>query len=548
MKYLVDFKDTATEAEIQDYLLQNNATVEKSFSKFTNIFLVSADTEPPVTDIVDHVVDDDGYVLNLLGDIVISDQHFGLKDPSLPDLTISTTDNNDWWKNYVLKEPVFDEPTVSISRKGAGASVYIMDSGIKADHPEFVNANIVNLFTVTDNFEDTNGHGTALASIIVGDTCGLSNAKIKVVKIFESGHSTKQSELLAALDAIYSDFEANSGRFSVVNCSWSIPKNTLIDQRIQQLCQAGLYFVAASGNSGVPIDDVTPASIDEVITIGSFGKDLTPSDFSNYTDPSAVSYTPGINNTGELDGWAPGEGIRVATLDGGYGMSAGTSLSAAIHSCVLAYNLDDYLDEDSKIMGLTQRQSNSLVASVSLSRNGILDLSAPEYSGSVNRISTLINSRSFSSLGLDRPFYTNRIPVGTSFSSFVFNPHITDTVEILTPLPPSFKIIPQGFLIGEPTSVEGSYQIFTSSIRITPLSGESFDKELKIAVVGANFDPSTVPADDPDLAITLLVDYFCSTTGTSIPAADNCIDDCGAVGCNNTVIKPGDFRNCLCFF
>jgi len=58
---------------------------------------------------------------------------------------------------------------------GDGVNVYLMDGGIDADHDEFANATIKNVHTtLTGDYQDATGHGTAMASLIVGETVGVA--------------------------------------------------------------------------------------------------------------------------------------------------------------------------------------------------------------------------------------------------------------------------------------------------------------------------------------------------------------------------------------
>jgi subtilisin family serine protease len=185
MKYIIDFSSVATGDEITAYLVENSCTVIKVYNNFLKVYLVNSETTPPVTSIVESVVNDDDTTIVPLGEFVPVNQYCNIFNPNYPSINISTTDEKDWWKNYVLSEPDFDNQIVTLSRKGNGVSVYIMDSGIHATHPEFLDSTIINLFSITDNFLDTSGHGTAIASVISGRSCGLTNATLKIVKIFD---------------------------------------------------------------------------------------------------------------------------------------------------------------------------------------------------------------------------------------------------------------------------------------------------------------------------------------------------------------------------
>ena len=327
MRYIIDFINTVEQSEIDAYFVTNGCAVVKDFSSFERTFLVEASVSPPVSEIVEEVVEDSHAPLQLL-------------DIQTKTFPIDETDN--WWKLSVLTGFDIDQPTATIARAGEGVRLYCMDSGIDIGHAEFTNKDITLLHSVIPgDFTDTTGHGTSLASVMVGETCGISEASLKVVKIFHEGHSTLLSDMLDAFDAVGTDYVQAQELLAVLNLSWAVAKNTFLEGKINHLIDLGVVVVTAAGNDGRPISDVTPGGMARVITAGSFGKELIPSNFSNYTaSDSDTSFTEGETNYGAgLDCFAPGEHIRVALPGGGYGTTMGTSIAAAITSTIFALRI-----------------------------------------------------------------------------------------------------------------------------------------------------------------------------------------------------------------
>lgn len=546
-KYIIDFKNEVTDKEIDLYISNLSGKVIKEFNQFDKTFLIECDKKPTISEIVDHIIDDTVHPIVLLGDIINTDRYYGTSDPLLPATSISTGDNKDWWKNYVLEYPEFDKEEVVISRRGSGITVYIMDSGILKSHPDFTETDIRDIYSVSDTTTDTSGHGTAICSVIAGKECGLTSATIKNVKIFQKNYSTKQSDMLSALDAILSDYLADTNSFGIVNCSWSIPKNLYIEEKIKVLLDAGLCFIAAAGNNGVPITDVTPGSMDGVLTIGAYNQDFLPCNFSNYSNTTATSLTKSYTNSGQIDGWAPGEDIYVATLDGLYSMSAGTSLSAAIHSCVLAYNLSARLN-NGILAEISSDLTCQLMSNLSLSRTNMLDLSDPKYSESVNRISTLANRIDLSQY-VTNPFNSMAVHVNSKKTKRIFNPQEFIAYEIVKPLPLGFSITTNGILIGSPTTVSGMYEYFTSLVKVYKDNETSILIDLALGILAEDYDRSLVPADDPILDITLLA-VNC-TEDPVIPPGNptpviGCTDDCNSAGRGTCIQGSKGAYTCYC--
>lgn len=334
MKYIVDFIDTASELEINAWLTDNNCTVVKQFNHFTKTYLVKASKKPKAEGIVEFVYLDSTTTALKLHDTYVAPK-------PIETLSFDSTNDQNWWKTLVFHNSI-QENTAVVNRIGAGYPVYIMDSGIKADHPDFANANVRQLFSFTNDFADYKGHGTAIASVISGSIAGISSADVISVKIFQGGTPTLVSDLINGLDAVAADYVAKYPNVpGIVNMSWGIDKNEFVESKIQSLANLGLVIVVAAGNAGVPIADVTPAGMASVLTIGSIDSNLQPSDFSNYTGENIISNTNNETNHGEgLDYWAPGEAIYSANFaNNGYGNTAGTSIAAAVFSATLVHNL-----------------------------------------------------------------------------------------------------------------------------------------------------------------------------------------------------------------
>ena len=558
MKYLIDFHHGVTEEQIDQYLSEHGYTFLKEWDNFERIVLVESDVEPVKTDLVEYIVRDDHLEIRpqMAQTVSIDENHSTLNVPGLPNLVISTSDEKDWWKNYVLPEPDFDNPTVTISRKGQNVSVYVMDSGINADHSEFQGVNVTNIYTITENdFTDCAGHGTAVASVISGNSCGLTAAHIKNVKIFRSDRGTYQSEFISALDAILNDFNPNS--FAVVNCSWSIPRNEYIESKFREMVLDGIFVIAASGNGGKPIDDVTPAAMDEAVTVGSYNSDLAPSDFSDYTGGSHISYTEDGVNHGELDGWAPGERIYSANYsNNGFDFAAGTSMACAVTSAVAAYNLTDYLDQNGERLKGYENYPITFHRFFIWQRPNLLDLSDPKYQYSKNYIATLMNEAKYETQGLADQVVTKCFAgLGAQNLSAVVNIYNTKEAVVLEDLPEWLWINKDGFLWANPPAgsnndpVTGeNYTTYSFDISITDKEDNTTTKNVKIYIIPQDINLDDLP-DDHEIKVTLLTNCSWRTTpscpGVGPPTA-GCYSACpgwAPLCCQTDVFKDDE---CAC--
>lgn len=528
MKFLIDFKDNSSDSDISAYLQSFSATVEKTFNKFTKTYLIESSVTPPTSSIVDVVVNDDTETVSLLNTTVYLDQNFGslVTDGSLPLINLDTSDDSNWWKLYSFIRPELDTAVYSLNRRGTGNVIYVLDSGCNINHAEFTGSTVTNMWSFNNDFTDTNGHGTAISAVIAGQTCGMTDAAVKNVKIFHDGVSTKQSDLVSALDAIYNDFvNTTIPGYFIVNASWAIPKNNFIEGKIRSLIDLGIIFVAAAGNNGVPIENVTPASMLEVLTIGSYNKDLMPSNFSNYSGSSDISYTTGETNYGALDGWAPGEEIRIPTLNGSYGLAAGTSISAAIQSAALAYNLSH-----SNFPKIHSRTIYELAKEYSIIRSDMLDLSDPKYVNSVNRLTTFADDLSPKVIN-DTMVKAYKLTPGLLLNSLRFaNPKYVEKIEFLQSLPYGIELFPQGELTGQvPMTISERYIQHSIPTRATYRDGTIDEFDLIFHVMAADWNNELDSTGDSDLDIKLQWTYYCANHGDCIYNEHTCIDNCPGV-------------------
>lgn len=238
------------------------------------------------------------------------------------------TVHEEWHLNRITSPNLPMRESYITKNKGLGSTVYLIDSGVDTTHAELSSADIHPLWSWNNDFTDIDGHGTGLASIIVGATLGVSNeATVKSLKI-PFGQSISISVLLNAFDVVLSDHLLTSG-VKVVNCSWSIPRSMILDSKIAELQQQGLLVVAAAGNTMSDANTLSPVGVDTVLGVAA----------SDAYD-RVISWATGAgSNWGpDVDITAPGVDVQIAVLGGGTREASGTSIAAAVVSgCVCQY-------------------------------------------------------------------------------------------------------------------------------------------------------------------------------------------------------------------
>ena len=132
-----------------------------------------------------------------------------------------------------------------------------------------------------------------------------------------------------AIDAIITRAMDNPNVTRVVNMSWGVARSSWLDHKVQSMIDAGMVVVCAAGNSGISVEDISPAGLDTCITVGSIDKYDIPSGFNNISPgDSGLTNSSGLS----LDLFAPGEDVLVASNSavGGYALSSGTSFATPL--------------------------------------------------------------------------------------------------------------------------------------------------------------------------------------------------------------------------
>ena len=235
----------------------------------------------------------------------------------------STDPEFEWGQKRIcnIYKPFIPNPVMATFVPNREIEVIVVDSGIMKNHQEFANAKIEDLYFVP-GFGSTNddmGHGTAVTSLIVGNTIGVNkNVTIKVVKVMGTNYTTTAADIYTALDAVLAYHVSKPDTMKVVLNSWQTANDPVIAAKFTAMNDAGLCVIAAAGNVTENIDDVVPAGVSGVFTVAASKED----------DTELVAIY-GVNK--KLDIYAPGDNISTASIAGidQYTSGSGSSLAAA---------------------------------------------------------------------------------------------------------------------------------------------------------------------------------------------------------------------------
>jgi subtilisin family serine protease len=205
--------------------------------------------------------------------------------------------------------------------KGDNIPVAVIDSGIDAAHPELAGAVAKSFDTLKSPFKP-HAHGTAIAALIAGHAklAGAAPAaRILAVRAFDPAGDSAEATTFNILKGI--DWAAANGA-RVINMSFAGPADPAIHRSLEAAAKKGVVLVAAAGNAGPKSPPLYPAADPNVIAVTATDADDRLFDGANRGRYVAVA--------------APGVNLIVATPDGGYQVSTGTSYSAAEVSGIAA--------------------------------------------------------------------------------------------------------------------------------------------------------------------------------------------------------------------
>ncbi len=198
---------------------------------------------------------------------------------------------------------------------GVGVRAYVIDTGARAGHPEFLGRVTTgyNVFTGTTDTSDCLGHGTHVAGTLASSTYGVAKgATIVPVKTFGCSSSTTLSAIIAGLDWATADHRP--GQPAVANLSLSGGSSKALDDAITALSNDGVAVAVAAGNEADDSCRISPARVPQILTVAA----------SDATDAM-----PTFTNGGRcVDLFAPG--VRVVSTDGltnGSSVMSGTSMA-----------------------------------------------------------------------------------------------------------------------------------------------------------------------------------------------------------------------------
>lgn len=166
---------------------------------------------------------------------------------------------------------------------GRGVTVYVVDTGIQVDHPDFGGRARWGV-TIPDNSSnvDEQGHGTHVAGTIGSLTYGVAKSVSMVaIKVFQ-GRGGPVSNVVKGIAWAIKDYQERLRRqrsdtlLAVINLSITIPKSSSILAMARAAARNNLLIVAAAGNTAVDICARSPLHNEaSVLSVGAYCPDFS---------------------------------------------------------------------------------------------------------------------------------------------------------------------------------------------------------------------------------------------------------------------------------
>lgn len=318
ISYVLTYSQNITEAALQAKCANLNCT--RVIYGIVKAIVVEQDPTAISTLSVDPL-------LNAASENVQVSLHYNEVNKTLP-RTIASVDPP-WHLDRINQFALPLDGQYNSNLTGNGIHIYMIDTGIEADHPEFLSADgsgsrVISgewSFDNTNNTADCNGHGTATASLAGGRTLGSApNSTLHAIRAVSCDGQAQIADIIGALNYI----ALNAIQPAVVSMSVGTTdlSDTLQLAVNNSVSIYNLTIIAAAGNDGTDACTATPGRSVYVAAVGA-------------TDIN--DQRPAFSNHGKcVNVYAPGDDVICAMPGKTYGFDSGTSMSCPIVAGVAA--------------------------------------------------------------------------------------------------------------------------------------------------------------------------------------------------------------------
>jgi subtilisin family serine protease len=176
--------------------------------------------------------------------------------------------------------------TFSYNNTGLGVNAYIIDTGIRLTHSQFVGRVSTGYDAVTagGNANDCNGHGTHVAGTVGGTTHGVAKgANLIAVRVLDCAGSGTTAGVIAGVDWVAN----NHVKPAVGNMSLGGGASTTLDNAVANAISQGVTMAVAAGNGNMGgkaqnACNYSPARVASALTVSATSSTDAKASYANY--------------------------------------------------------------------------------------------------------------------------------------------------------------------------------------------------------------------------------------------------------------------------
>jgi len=168
---------------------------------------------------------------------------------------------------------------------GAGVTAYVIDTGLRMDHPDFAGRVDAGADFVRDGYGtwDCWGHGTHVSGTIAGTTYGVAKSvRVVPVRVFGCKNGSGGGTYLDIYSGLSWVLDNRSPHMAVINMSLGVGQSDQFDAAVRRGVEAGFIIVDAAGNDHVDGCPWSPTSSPYSISVGATASGGSLASFSNF--------------------------------------------------------------------------------------------------------------------------------------------------------------------------------------------------------------------------------------------------------------------------
>lgn len=224
-------------------------------------------------------------------------------------------DVSSWGLDRIDQRDLALDGSFTYSVNGAGVHVYVIDTGVRTSHVQFLNRIGLGYASFDDGngVRDCNGHGTHVAGTIGGSLYGVARGvTIHPVRVLDAcGYGTDDS-VVAGIDWV----TKNAIKPAVANMSLGGDNSVVLDTAVKNSIVKGITYVVAAGNENSDACYRSPAAVPAAITVGAIDYGDWRASYSNFGTCVDI-FAPGSDIVSAYNGhdedWAYLSGTSMAS-------------------------------------------------------------------------------------------------------------------------------------------------------------------------------------------------------------------------------------------